>query len=44
MKNATRGWYTFADGSYIWYNGLSAREKAWEIREHGAILKFEHTA
>lgn len=41
--NSTRGWYTFADGSYIWFNGLSAQEKRNEIRQHGQIIKFEHT-
>lgn len=44
MKNTTRGWYTFADGYYAWFNGLSAREKAREVYKHGAILKFEYTA
>ncbi len=41
--NQTRGWYWFADGSQAWFNGLSAREKANEIRKHGAIIRFMHT-
>ena len=36
----TRGWYTFADGTQSWFNGLSAREKATQIRKHGAIIEF----
>lgn len=42
MKN-TRGWYLFADGTECWENGLSAREKAAKIRQHGAIIKFTPT-
>ena len=41
--NNTRGWYYFADGTEVWFNGLSAREKANEIRRHGAIVRFIHT-
>lgn len=40
----TRGWYLFADGAEIWFNGLSAREKKSEIRKHGAIIRFMPTA
>ena len=40
----TRGWYIFADGSEIWYNGLSARERNAAIRAHGIILHFIPTA
>lgn len=39
----TRGWYTFADGTYVWFNGLSAAERKTQIRLHGAIVDFEHT-
>lgn len=39
----TRGWYTFADGFYAWFNGLSAQEKKWEIVKHGKIIHFEPT-
>lgn len=42
-KNRTQGWYTFEDGHYGWYNGLSANEKKWEIFKHGKIVKFEPT-
>lgn len=43
-KNSTRGWYLFENGMEIWYNGLSARERAAAIRENGRILRFRHTA
>lgn len=39
----TRGWYTFADGFYAWFSGLSAQEKKWEIVKHGKIVRFEPT-
>lgn len=39
----TRGWYTFADGYEVWFNGLSGNEKRNEIRKHGNIVKFVHT-
>lgn len=39
----TRGWYLFADGTQVWYNGLSAREKKNAIATHGKILKFKKT-
>lgn len=42
-RTKTRGWYTFSDGSQAWFNGLSAREKANEIRKHGQIVKFVPT-
>ena len=42
MKN-TRGAYLFADGTECWVNGLSARDKAAKIRQHGAIIKFTPT-
>lgn len=41
--NKTRGYYTFADGYFVWFYGLSASEKKALIREHGPITKFEHT-
>jgi len=40
MKNITRGWYTFEDGTQVWYNGLSAREKKNAIAKYGKIVKF----
>ena len=40
MAKNTRGWYIFEDGAEIWFYGLSAQEKANEIREHGKIIKF----
>lgn len=40
----TRGWYLFADGAEIWFNGLNTREKKIEIRKHGAIIRFMPTA
>lgn len=40
MARNTRGWYYFQDGSQIWFNGLSAQEKACQIRKHGKIIKF----
>ena len=39
-KNKTCGWYKFADGYTCWVNGLSAKEKKWEIYKHGAIVEF----
>jgi hypothetical protein len=43
MKISTRGWYTFSDGSEIWFSGLSAQEKKREIYKHGKIIRFEPT-
>ncbi len=40
----TRGWYYFEDGFTVWFNGLSIQEKRCEIRKHGKIIKFIHTA
>ena len=40
MARNTRGWYWFEDGTQAWFHGLSAREKANEIRQHGKIVKF----
>jgi len=40
----TRGWYTFEDGYYVWLNGLSSNEKMILVRQHGDIVKFEHTS
>lgn len=40
----TRGWYFFEDGTQAWFSGLSAREKAIEVRQHGKVVKFIHTA
>lgn len=42
-KIKTRGFYTFADGYYAWFYGLSAAEKKSEIRKHGAIIRFVPT-
>ena len=39
----SQGFYTFADGTRIWFFGLSAQEKKVEILRHGAIIKFEAT-
>ena len=36
----TRGWYIFKDGTQVWFNGLSAREKRNEVMKHGEIVKF----
>lgn len=44
MKNNTRGWYYFEDGSVQWVNGFSTREKKIEIMKHGKIIKFIPTA
>ena len=43
MASRTRGYYTFADGSVIWFSGLSASERKIEIIKHGAIVKFVRT-
>ena len=43
MAKNTRGLYWFADGTQAWFNGLSAQEKAREIRKHGKIIKFVPT-
>lgn len=43
MKKNTQGWYTFADGTQAWFFGLSAQEKAREVRKHGKIVKFVPT-
>jgi len=40
----TRGWYWFEDGTQAWFNGLNARERAAQEREHGKIIRFVHTA
>lgn len=42
-RTNTRGWYTFADGTQAWFNGLSAQEKRVQIRKHGNIVRFEPT-
>jgi len=39
-KNNTRGWYVFADGYEVWFNGLSGMEKRNEVRKHGKIISF----
>ena len=39
----SQGYYTFADGTRIWFFGLSAQEKKIEVLKHGAIIKFEAT-
>lgn len=38
--NKTQGWYLFEDGTYVWFYGLSVREKTAEIRKHGKIVRF----
>lgn len=43
-RTNTRGWYVFADGYRAWFHGLSAAEKKMEVRKHGAIIRFTHTA
>lgn len=43
-RTSTRGWYIFEDGTQIWFNGLSAREKKVQIMKHGRILHFRPTA
>ena len=42
-KVKSRGFYLFADGSCIWFAGLSASEKKREIAKHGAIIQFTAT-
>ena len=42
-RTKTRGWYTFADGYYAWFHGLSAQEKKVEIVKHGKIVRFDPT-
>lgn len=42
-KTNTQGWYTFADGYYAWFSGLSGTERTIEIRKHGKIIKFQPT-
>lgn len=37
----TSGWYRFADGTYAYFHGLSAREKKAEVAKHGAIVSYE---
>jgi len=39
-KNSTRGTYIFEDGYEVWFYGLSARERANEVRKHGKIVRF----
>ena len=39
----SQGYYTFADGTRIWFFGLSAQEKKIEVLKHGSIIKFEAT-
>ena len=40
MTKKTRGWYFFEDGTEVWFNGFSAREKANEVRKHGRVVRF----
>ena len=35
---ASGGWYLFRDGALIWFNGLSAWEKKYEISKHGSVV------
>ena len=39
----TRGWYTFEDGYYAWFSGLSGEERKIEIFKHGKIVAFKPT-
>lgn len=43
MAKNTQGWYTFADGYYAWFSGLSGSEKKMEIIRHGKIVSFVPT-
>lgn len=43
MKNISQGWYTFEDGTYMWFHGLSTQELNIEVYKHGKIVKFEPT-
>ncbi len=36
----TQGWYVFADGTAVWFHGLSAAEKRNEERKHGKVVLF----
>lgn len=40
MSTSTMGTYYFEDGYIMWVPGLSANERAVEIRKHGKIVKF----
>lgn len=42
-RTKTRGWYTFEDGHYAWFNALSVHERKVEIMKHGRIVRFEPT-
>lgn len=42
-KVTTRGWYTFADGYFAWFAGLSKTERKIEIIKHGKIISFRPT-
>ena len=42
-RSKTQGWYLFADGYYCWFNGMSGTEKKFQIKLHGAIVKFTPT-
>lgn len=39
----TQGFYYYADGFSHWVYGMSAAEKRYNIKMHGAIIKFVHT-
>lgn len=43
MASRTQGFYTFADGSVIWFYGLNATEKKVEVMKHGAVVRFVPT-
>lgn len=43
MRNATQGWYTFADGHVSWFRCLSQSEKRIEERKHGKVIRFQPT-
>lgn len=42
-KKNTQGFYTFADGYFAWFAGLSGSEKTMQTRQHGRIISFRPT-
>ena len=42
-RTNTRGWYTFEDGYFAWFSGLSGNERKIEILKHGKIVSFRPT-
>ena len=43
-RTNTRGWYTFEDGYFAWFAGLSGNERKIEVLKHGKIISFKPTA